>query len=79
MYMKQSILVVTMVGGEPTISFTSLTKLRVAIAKIPAYFSPSRTNPNVSLKDCLDLDLASRMFLFLSIVSFSRMPARTSF
>ena len=75
--MKQSILIVTMVGGEPTISFTSLTKLRVAIAKIPAYFSPSRTNPNVSLKDCLDL--ASRMFLFLSIISFSRMPASTSF
>ena len=57
--------------------FYFINQTKIAIAKIPAYFSPSRTNPNLSLKDCLDL--ASRMFLFLSIISFSRMPARTSF
>jgi hypothetical protein len=53
--------------------FYSLARLRVAIAKIPPYFSPPMVNPNVSLKDYLDL--AARMFPFISIIYIASMPS----
>lgn len=56
--------------------FTSLTKLRVAAAKLPPYLSPSWVTPNVSLND--GLDLAPRIFpgLLYEVIGFSQSALR---
>jgi hypothetical protein len=53
--------------GSPKISLASFTTLKVAIARVAPYPSPSEATPNASLKDGLDL-AARTSSLFLSII-----------
>jgi hypothetical protein len=59
--------------ASPTTSFSSFATARAATGRLPPYLSPSRVTPKASLKD--SLDLAARIFPFLSIIDMANISS----
>src|SRR5215216_1288146 len=55
--------------ASPKTSLTSFATLRLEIARLPPYLSPSRVTPNACLKN--SLDLAARIFPLISIIDIA--------